>query len=474
MTRIKALLVLFMAFVLLFGVGVQAGPTAIRDDRITDLAVTPALGRGYSIATSTFQSKCLDNVVTTKPSYNFRYKFEQMEEDGTVSSNVRASSTSAGSRGFFGFSINRKRDTKTEVKTEDSYSKFRILVTIEMDVYYASVDESKTSLAQNAEEILKNDDIPGFFDSCGPYYVRSIGRYAKFISMFTYQTKSKSRDASFESSLELSIKGWGQSASSSSSISTKLSTESSKKRLTIDTAAWGLGKDRLARLISYDLKTFKSAIHDAFLSMMDERTGMVTSIEVVPWVENTEFQKTVKLKDYVGKTDGKEVNVYMQKRIMNMNAEFLAEMDRATRNRLNIYYKARMCNLRIKQDYFKGNALDRKYKDRLVINNRTGKAGDISLTELSVKVNKSEVANYQSIYEKFVYGGDDSKEGGDKSAKSSANVQQCMDDLKVVNFRVTSYRDVASCRALETQFTEIIGRTVDDYCMPRLSGDNKK
>ena len=471
MTRKKYLKPIFFIILAFYVVGLDAGPTAIRDDRVTDLAVTPALGRGYSISTSTYQSLCMSNVVTTKPSYNFRYKFEQLEEDGSRRSEVAASSRSKGGLSFFGFGVSADASAKTSVVSGETYNNHRILVTIEMDVYYASLDEAQTKLSDSAKTLLTNDDIPGFFDSCGPYYIRSIGRFAKFVSLFTYRSKETTRDVKFETALKYNIKGWGSGEQGGVDVSGELQTESSKKYLTIDTAAWGLGKDRLAKLISYDLKTFRSAINDAFLSMMDERTGMVTSIEVVPWVENTEFQRVIKLRDYV-KEGGKKVNVYMQKRIMNTNAEFLAEMDRASRNRLNLYYKARMCGLRINRDYYKGNALDNTYKDRLLVNNRTGDSDEgIKLSDLDKLVSTDNQNDYMEKYESFVYGKTSGGGGGDDKSKkeAQASVQTCMKDLKTKNFRASSYRDVLSCRSLETQFAEIIGKTVDDYCMPQLS-----
>src|SRR5262245_9664394 len=61
---------------------IDAGPVVLRDEMITDRAVTPSLGRGYSIATNTYQSSCFKTIKTTKPSYNFYYLFEQLDSGG--------------------------------------------------------------------------------------------------------------------------------------------------------------------------------------------------------------------------------------------------------------------------------------------------------------------------------------------------------------------------------------------------------
>ena len=72
--------ILKLAVILLFTCQLFAGPTIIRDNRVTDLSTTPVLGRGYSIGTNTFQSTCMQNVIITEPSYDMKYSFTQIED----------------------------------------------------------------------------------------------------------------------------------------------------------------------------------------------------------------------------------------------------------------------------------------------------------------------------------------------------------------------------------------------------------
>ena len=51
--------------------GAQSATYILSDDRVRSLDFTPALGRGYSLSTNTFQSTCLDIDVTSVPSYNY-------------------------------------------------------------------------------------------------------------------------------------------------------------------------------------------------------------------------------------------------------------------------------------------------------------------------------------------------------------------------------------------------------------------
>jgi hypothetical protein len=55
--------------------GTESSPYVISDDRVRGLDATPVLGRGYSVATNSFQSTCLVVEETTVPSYNYDCKF---------------------------------------------------------------------------------------------------------------------------------------------------------------------------------------------------------------------------------------------------------------------------------------------------------------------------------------------------------------------------------------------------------------
>src|SRR6185369_7313032 len=96
--------------------------------------------------------------------------------------------------------------------------------------------------------------------------------------------------------------------------------------------------------------------------------------EVVPWIENADFQRILKLKETAPDKDGKTVSPYAQKRLLNSNGEFLAEVDRVARAKLNVYYKAKQCRQQIDLDYKSadGTALRPEYADKKSVNHRSG------------------------------------------------------------------------------------------------------
>ena len=119
----------------------------------------------------------------------------------------------------------------------ESTSKLMV-ATLNMDSYYASVDEASTPLSDAAIELLNRQDLPGFFAACGPYYIRGINRNAKFVSIFSYQSRSAASDASFAYNLKLRMRSFWGGASVNSSGSVSSSSEDQSRQLTIRTRGW--------------------------------------------------------------------------------------------------------------------------------------------------------------------------------------------------------------------------------------------
>ncbi len=480
-----------------------AGPTIIRDARITDIALTPTLGRGYTIVTNTFQSKCLDNVVYTDPSYDFQYKFESLDVSKAQQLSVAAS---------FGLAVPLKAVTlgggaSMQTSTTSSVRKHHIFVEINMDTYYASVDEAQTRMGSTAGQLLTNNDIPGFFSSCGSYYVRSLGRNAKFISIFSYETRTETRDVKFEASLKAEIMKFGGGCSTedvcgalgggdpfggdeggeagqggdggdtggnsggtagaagaggggggevSGSVSMSLAQQSDSKKLSIISRAYGLGKNEGATLISYDIETFKAAIKDAFISMQNPMTGKVTTMEIVPWVENTDFQNLIQLeKDVPDPQTGKTMLLYKKKQVLNENAEFLAEIERADRNMMNIYYKSKICKQLIEANWMKDkNNIHPDYQNAKLKNNKFPRE-NMELSKLITDhLNDKKIDDLLKAQETFMYGS-----GG-------ANV--CINKMLESGMFTISYRNIPECQQLKPKLSAVISTTVDNYCMPEL------
>jgi hypothetical protein len=526
MKRCKRLCIPVVAsIILIISLGLFAGPTIIRDNRITDTATTPLLGRGYSVGVNTFQSSCMKKVVITEPSYDFTYTFDSLESsrrittsrEGDVERKV-GEKTETGTRKVRNWNWGQwsgsaeyrdivkttisKIGKETVINNEKWYSHI-ILANIDLYSYYASVDEANSELSDSAAELLRGNDIPGFFNSCGPYYVRSIGRKATFKSVFEYKTRTRERDVEFEGKLETQIKGFQSYVASykyrgreyyrseqapqltssekkSLELQEKFSEEASSKHLTITTMAFGLGKDKKATLISYDIDTFKNAIKDAFMSMQNPRTGKVSSIEVIPWVENTQFQTLIGLEksedeyevlkddkgnvimDSLGNPRKKlkpKLTLYEKKHFLTTNAEFLMEIERVDRNLMNMYYKAKLCRKNIDMQWKSGGKLKKEYAGSLVQNNREPDE-TMSLSDLDKKLTPETINGIYALERKFMYGEDLNKQGG-----ASACIRKIMEE----GIFKKSYRDIAECQDIIEKMGEVQDEVIEYYCLPMLA-----
>lgn len=443
----------------------SAGPTILRDNRITDIANTPALGRGYTMATNTYQSLCMKDIKITEPSYDFQYKFQSLTKDFMMELQTH---THADAEYTYALTQSIRASATADTRDKVQLHSHHIRVEINMDTYYASIDEANSRLSDTAANLLKNNDIPGFFSSCGSYYIRSLGRNARFLSIFSYKTKTVEKDASFEAALSVAVKTFvpvggipiPMSAKINVENSTKLAMSASEKQLTITTMAWGLGKNEGATLISYDLETFKAAIKDAFISMQNPMTGKVKTMEVVPWIENTEFQDLIKLDvEIMDPETGKKMLLYKKKHILNLNSEFLAEIERADRNMMNIYYKAKICRQMLDGNFKKGGKFLPGVEGAKLMNLRTGQA-DLTVKELDTALLPEAIDLLLKNEEDFLY-----KKGG----------QQCIQELLESGMFRKSWRSIAVCKKIRGEFAAILNEKIDDHCMPILApGEPKK
>ena len=457
-----------------------AGPVLIRDNRVQDLSTTPVLGRGYSLSTNTFQSACLKNVVITEPSYDFQYLFKELESSSTSSSSTTVSANGS----YSAFWIEATASASATHAASQGRSAHSILVTLNVDTYYASVNEAGTSLSDSAAALLTNQDVPGFFAACGPYYTRGITRNAQFVSVFTYETTTSKRDTSFEAELQVQLKGFGGNYGVKSNGT--FSSEASSKSLTITSRGWGLGKDEEAVLVSYDLDTFKAAVKKAYISTQNPLTGRVTSIEVVPWVENTEFQNTLNLRG-TDSVDGKDVPLYEKKDILTFNGEFLTEAERAARLRLNMYYKAKVCRNQIAANYYQGGKLSPDAGKLKLKNHRLAKPG-ITLAELDGLLTDAAIAQLWKAYEDFLYKGKPnmtdcvtelmrdpsasipapSLPGGGEGAPPvpGGGVPPAANTGTGRGVFLHRFSSLKSCQELQKNFAAVLPEKIEDHCMP--------
>jgi len=421
-----------------------------------------------------------------------QYVSTQAANDIKFEAKPKTNTTIAGNRTTTTTKTARLKIEDLHKDTTHTVRKHRVMVMIDLHSYYASVDESGATLSDATRRLLETRDYPGFFHSCGTYYIRSIGRKAKFVSIFSRDWTTSEENSEFTFLLENQIKKFvtttvrkvdpktGQEStriarqSETSETNTILSGEakfqeiSSRDNLTITTYAFGLGKNSSATLISYDFDTFKKAIADAFISMQNPQTGKVISMEVVPWVENSDFQVMLQLDQFreeAGKGDTKQISkqepvpLYMKKHFVNENGEFLAEIAKADRNKMNIYFKSKLCRQQIDTNYKSSGQFRQypcgadgqklSYASFYVRNNKNpGDSNKVTLGELDQIISPAQI---DSLYQSWnIFTGE---------------ARTCMATL-VKNLVNQSYRTMPACMQLVPKLAQIEDDIIANHCLP--------
>ena len=453
-------------FVLLLQSSLLSSPTVIKDNRIRDLDATPSLGRGYSISTNTFQSTCLSNLTTTKASFDFDFIFEELKEDNLETPEFEGTFLGTDAHAW----LKKITESKVTVRNGITHHNHFLLSKMIVNSYYSSLDEASASLSPSVVSLLNQDNLLGFFQSCGSYYVRSISRRSVFLTVFTYSSVEKTRNPDFDSTLRIAVKKLGVSKGINDPNS-DFSRQAAAFSLRISTKAIGLQGNPDTTLISGDLGSFKGVINNAFKATQSEFTGRIVGMEVVPWVENVQFQAGIKLKPVQAevekkatkegekKTDIKKRTVYPyeQNLILTENAEFYMQIIRVRNARLNIYHKARLCKHHIDMDYrSKGpkTPFRKQFRNAYLLNHINGN---------SMKLN--EFARYLDM--KKIH------ELGDSRRNFSIESLKCLDPL-IRNIRHKQYLKIDKCASIEDDLIYTPDEIIDGYCMPTISLHEEK
>ncbi len=447
---------LFLLFCLLLfsSFNINAASRVIQDNRLDSLGITPSLGRGYSISTNTYQSQCISSVETTLPSYDLTYSFKEIEKDWKTSFKTSSRTDVSFSHLFVSGNV----DFTIETSGSNTYHYHHIFVDISVNSYYYSMDEANSIMSSTARDLLAKGDVVGFFSSCGPYYIRSIGRHSQFLAILRYKTTSSTRDTSFELKIRAHLKGLFDSGDVNSDTSGEFHSEVSDKQLSIVVWAQGLGKNELADIIPTDIDSFKSSVKQAIRTMQDPDSGRVTSIEVVPWVENTEFQTLVE-------PDSNE-NLDIKKKLTILaNSELVAELSRIDRDLFSQYQKASLCRNTLKENFIDVTAPYSYDEDKVFFRDITNPTNEISLKQFSATLSEENVAAYLVAANKFNYGTDNVPDG---TTSLTTGAVHCIDQIHDGGIDEVHYSSFQSCNDARVKtVTQAI--FLDKYCLPSLS-----
>lgn len=267
---------------------VSSAGTTISDQALRNKNVTPVLGRGYSVATGTLLSTCMLVKDVTETSFDYSYGYTEISDSETASTVL--SNKFGGAVGIVGLAGGEMGLRRDEAKSNGKYS-HSIIAHMSVDRYYGSVDEGSSVLTEDAIEILDRQDYVGFFQACGPAFLRSIRRTSEVIVHFSYESDSEEFSFGFGAYANAQIGALNIGVFSNNEVSKKQSDWSQSSTLTVSVKCFGLSVNNAGgEITASSFKDVKKVMEAGYQSMQDPMSGIVKTVEVYPWVANVNFQ----------------------------------------------------------------------------------------------------------------------------------------------------------------------------------------
>ncbi len=426
-----------------------ASPRIINDNRLAEIGMTPALGRGYSLTSNSLHSLCYKTVAKTVPTYNLDYEFQEIDETYMNRTSIQTKLATAYLHDFLKKNVAFSEVTQATGNTTKTYKIKNILAHIKVSTYYYSLDESQSELGDSAKKLLNGGDLVGFFESCGFYYIRSLGRYSTFMALFKYRLDENESDEAFMNALHRKMFSFYKPSGEDTAFENELE----RRVLRINVQAVGLGKGNMVNLLPTNLHEFKKTIEEAVKLMQDPNSGAITSMEVVPWPENTEFQTNMKLDREATRL------AFTRRKNLEENSGVIAEIERIDRYQMDLYYKAFACHRVLMENYKVGTGpfeYDPKRTFFYDLANKTNRSQYKSLEELLTLINEKSVESLYNDNMQFLYG----QTGG-----KSDGAAYCMQELERQGLENVSYRSVPACREVMRYPARYLP-IIDHYCLP--------
>ncbi|MDE0881809.1 MAG: peptidoglycan-binding protein [Myxococcota bacterium] len=319
----------------------QAAPRVIQDNRLTHLVGTPTLGRGYSQNSNQLKSVCFEKVAGGRPTLDFEFEIEEIDQRFLGSLLERDSSRLKGQH-FDEFL--RKHIEGTD--GADQRPKRSLIAHVTVDSYYKYLDETISPLSPHVRRLLKDKRYATFFSSCGFFYIRSVRTFSSYIALLRFdKTSDKKGDDVFINLIKQGVLSFGANSELSADQQEKLIEESESRNLQVLTVGIGLSKGKFVNLVPVSISQFRSTIQSAVGLMQDEHAGVVTSIEIAPWIENPEVDMLI------GEGFENDGDSFSRLHHLESNAQIISYISEYRDYRLDQFYSARLCLEHLNTNY---------------------------------------------------------------------------------------------------------------------------
>ena len=344
MSRIL-LFIVIAAEVLFYSIWVQSAPLLITDNRIENLNGFPTIGRGYSLHSNKLQSICFKSVEKTKPTFDLNYELQEVDDAFFRQISVTDKDRLSKSRLF---NFVKKYYKEYEDEGDASYPLKNLIVRLEVNTYYYALDETQSNLSESVEKLLAREQYVSFFNSCGQYYVRAVGSFSTYLALIQYRMSGDpEKDREFNSMLE---KGLFKFSGNDAMKIKKIEEIADVRDLRVFIEGTGLTKrgGEIVNLVPLDINQFRKTVQDAVKLMQEPDSGIISSMEVVPWVENPNFIASLKKEKKVKTAKGEVIAIdpkmqFIRQQRLIANSGVITEINNISNLQIEKFNIATMC-----------------------------------------------------------------------------------------------------------------------------------
>jgi len=255
---------------------------------------------------------------TTVPSYNYKYNFEEINTTDDDASPAAPGTSIRDSFAYWNIYTKWKRVVKPSSARVNRTTRM-ITASMRLERYYSSLREEVSPLSPDAALLLSEQDYVGFFQACGPNYVRGIRRAQEVTAIFEYESENSSGSSEFTDSIKSYSSNTNRSSRASgnerssggrttttTTVTTDVTTtknthtkstfnkENESIKITIYGYGLGLGDTAAETLVANNIEEFHQVMKVAFQIMTQSadsyQIGQVYGMEIVPWVDNISYQ----------------------------------------------------------------------------------------------------------------------------------------------------------------------------------------
>mmetsp|Transcript_746 Transcript_746/g.1524 ORF Transcript_746/g.1524 Transcript_746/m.1524 type:complete len:689 (-) Transcript_746:190-2256(-) len=287
------------------------------------------LGRGYSPAAGTLHSTCLRSsepdtaVRSTIPSFDYEYFFHSFRHSASRISNFTASSAEErdeyNPQRWSDFAFYHRMRTEMEDPTSESRNFMASVIRVQM--YYASAREEDTVLVDDARDLLDKGQHVEFLQACGPQYIRTVNRFKELAALFSYTShltattglqpqgfmesfgdlvndfstsrRSPRTSTRMDALLAQEYQDIDHNDVNNTRALIRVSKDAHFSQLRIQIFGFGLAlnPDAEGSLNARTWQDLDKVMNYGFQAMANPYTGVVRSVEVIPWTTHIAFHR---------------------------------------------------------------------------------------------------------------------------------------------------------------------------------------